>query len=122
MQKIFSHYWYEHGQVADNNKWPDTIKDGEVVNYELDYSFAGCVMYMGSTQVTIAFSYPIMGFRKLGVGTGHHGRDVWADMSDLNFKSFNIILLVADKNLLPMYRWCNKHLYSGNFSTVTIHN
>ena len=103
----FSHYWYEHGRVADNNKWPETIKDGdsaEILNYELDYSFAGCsgyVMYiMGTTQVTIAFSNPIVGFSKLGIGTGHHGKDVWDDMSDHNYRPFNVILPVGGKNLI----------------------
>jgi len=59
---------------------------------------------MGSTQVTIAFSNPVVGYSKLGVGTGHHGKDVWEDMSDHNYKSFNVILPIADKNLIFCYQ------------------
>ena len=64
--------WYEHGRLAKESSWRETIKPGEkrdVLSYELDWSWAGCSGYvtyrMFDTNITIAFSNPTMGTNKL---------------------------------------------------------
>ena len=57
--------WYDSSRIADRFSWPKArlkvIADSssEVLNYEIDWSMAGCSGYvpyeMGGTEVTIAF-------------------------------------------------------------------
>lgn len=91
--------WYDSGRVADGFSWPKSISNGdhrEVLNYERDWSLAGCSGYvtyeMGGHQVTIAFSNPSVGVNKLGVGT--NGKGVWDDMGDHDYKPFVVQITV----------------------------
>ena len=85
--------WFDSGRLADYNSWPQ-ISAGAEVNilcYEKNISFlTGCSGYvtytMGGTDVTIAFSNPVAGNNKVGVGT--NGKGVWDKMSDHNFYRF----------------------------------
>ena len=93
--------WYDHGRLADGFSWRETIKPGEkrdVLSYEVDWSWAGCSGYvtyrMFDTNITIAFSNPLVGTNKLGVGTG--GKSVWDNMSDHDYNGFTVD--VADTN------------------------
>ena len=41
--------WYDSGRVADGFSWPDKINNGSdatVLNYERDWSLAGCSGYV----------------------------------------------------------------------------
>ena len=74
--------WYHRGRLADGFEWPGTIGGNdhtEVLNYERDLSLAGCSGYVtyiiGSAEVTIAFSNPVVDYSTLGVGT--NGHQVW---------------------------------------------
>ena len=95
--------WYDSGRVADSFSWPQTITPGQesvVLNYEKDWSWAGCSGYvtyrMFDTDITIAFSNPVSGSNKLGVGTG--GKKVWEDMSNHDYNWFTINLDVSGGN------------------------
>ena len=89
--------WYAHGRLADGFSWPTTIRPGHeelsgVLNYETDWSWAGCSGYviyrMFDTDITIAFSNPSVGTNKLGVGTG--GETVWYDMYNHDYNWFTV--------------------------------
>ena len=87
--------WYEHGRLAEGFQWPKTIKPGQerdVLNYELDWSLAGCSGYvtynMFDTDITIAFSNPSVGVNKLGVGTC--GKKVWEEMGSHGYNEFTV--------------------------------
>ena len=87
--------WYDSGRVADGFSWPNTIKPGQestVLNYERDWAVTGCSGYvtyrMFDTDITIAFSNPLVGVNKLGVGTG--GKSVWDDMSNHGYNEFTV--------------------------------
>ena len=87
--------WFRNGRLAEGFSWTETIRPGErrdVLSYELDWSWAGCSGYvtykMFDTCITIAFSNPIVGVNKLGVGTG--GRRVWQAMSNHEYKEFTV--------------------------------
>ena len=97
--------WYDSGRIADRFSWPKAIADrssAEILNYEKDWSMAGCSGYvtyaMGGTEVTVAFSNPSARRNKFGVGIT--GKEVWNEMSDHGYDSFNVLLTVADKKLL----------------------
>ena len=105
MDMNFSSDWFDSGRVADGFDWAPVIKDGNSSNtlcYEKDWSFAGCSGYvtykMGSTEVTIGFSNPLVGFNKLGVGTD--GSTVWDEMTDHDYKNFNVFLTVSGVSLV----------------------
>ena len=87
--------WYKHGRLADDYSWPKTIQpghEGNVLNYEDDWSLEGCSGYvtyrMFDTDITIAFSNPSVGTNKLGVGTD--GWNVWDSMSNHDYSSFTV--------------------------------
>ena len=114
--------WYDSGRIADGYSWPKIIADRsheDVLNYEKDWSMAGCSGYvtfeMGGTEVTIAFSNPSAGRNKFGVGIT--GKNVWDEMSDHGYDSFDVLLTVADKKLL--FR-CKCTSSSTNTCTVNI--
>ena len=97
--------WYDSGRVADGYSWPKTIADKsheDVLNYERDWSMAGCSGYVtyeiGGSEVTIAFSNPSAGRNKLGVGTT--GKGVWDEMSDHSYNNFDVLLTMAGRKLV----------------------
>ena len=105
MNMRFMRDWYDSGRIGDGYSWPKTIADKtreDVLNYEKDFSMAGCSGYiiyeMEGTEVTIAFSNPSAGRNKLGVGVT--GKNVWNEMSDHRYESFDVLLPIADKQLL----------------------
>ena len=96
--------WYDSGRVADGFSWPKSISNGNhatVLNYERDWSLAGCSGYvtyaMGGDQVTIAFSNPAAGSNKLGVGT--NGKGVWDDMSNHDYSPFVVQITINSMKL-----------------------
>ena len=114
--------WYHSGRIADGYSWPVTIADGtheNVLNYELDYTMAGCSGYvvyeMGGSEVTIAFSNPAAGRNKLGVGIT--GKRVWDEKSCHGYKDFDVLLTITDKILLCH---CNCTGSKMNICTVNI--
>ena len=96
--------WYDSGRVADGFSWPNTINPGQetiVLSYERDWSWAGCSGYvtynMFDTDITIAFSNPLIVSNKLGVGTG--GRGVWENMWDSHdYKEFTVNIDASNGN------------------------
>jgi len=100
----FLRYWYDSGRVATGYSWPQVIADksqGDVLNYEKDYSMVGCSGYvtyeMEGTEVTISFSNPSVGHNKLGVGTSRGiatSKTVWDEMSHHGYDVFDTVLLV----------------------------
>ena len=93
--------WYDSGRVADGFSWRNIRPEDDhsvVLNYEKDYSLAGCSGYvqfrMSGVLVTIAFSNPVIGYNKLGVGTG--GKEVWDDMEDHDYKPFVQEISIGD--------------------------
>ena len=96
--------WFESGRIADSFKWPSSVSDGQkldVLCYERDWSLGGCsgtVTYtMNGTKVTFAFSNPLIGTNKLGVGTG--GREVWDYMDCHDYSLFNVQFCIGDINV-----------------------
>ena len=84
--------WYGSGQVADECAWTDVSPDDHLIvnNYERDGSLAGCSGYVTyqvcGTEFSIAFSNPVWGPNKLGVGPD--GETTWEDMSNHNYEPF----------------------------------
>ena len=112
--------WYHSGRIGDGYSWPKTIADRNSKDALIcgkDFSMAGCSGYvtyeMEGTDVTIAFSNPSTGRNKLGVGVT--GKSVWEEMSSHNYDNFDVLLLIADKQLLFRCK-CT----SGTMSTCTV--
>ena len=83
---------YFSGRPANEVSWL-AVRQGEIgdfLSYERDYSLAGCSGYVtyeiGGTPVSIAFSNPLVGTNKLGVGTG--GQAVWDNMTEHDYEDF----------------------------------
>ena len=95
--------WYAAGRLADSYQWPYIGENGEadVLNYELDYSMNGCSGYVqyeiGGTLIAFAFSNPVMGWNKLGVGKG--GMEVWVNMSSHDYNPFTETIQVNQENV-----------------------
>ena len=109
MDLNYQEEWFNSGRLAEGFDWPLAIKNGNdssVLCYERNYfvlgGCSGFVTYkMGTTDVTIAFSNPLVGWNKLGVGSGSvTGMKAWDEMTDHEYKSFNVFLTVSDKNLV----------------------
>lgn len=83
---------YFSGRAADGVSWLAVRKGeiGDFLSYEKDYALAGCSGYVtyeiGGTEVSIAFSNPLAGTNKLGVGTG--GQAVWDNMTEHEYQEF----------------------------------
>lgn len=115
--------WYDTGRLADTYKWPTSIPNGsgcDVLNYEDDYSLAGCSGYVqydiDGTTVTFAFSNPNIVRNKPGVGTG--GTSVWDDMDNHDYDSFVVSIRVASGKKLDFECKCTGS--TTNFATVYI--
>ena len=84
--------WYDSGRVADGFTWTDVAPgDRSVVsNYERDSSLAGCSGYVtyqiGGSEFSVAFSNPVVGTNKLGVGLD--GARTWENMSNHTYMTF----------------------------------
>ncbi len=93
--------WFDSGRVADSYHWPSSVPDGaklDVLCYERDWSLAGCsgtVTYrMNNTEVTFAFSNPVVGTNKLGVSTS--SRSAWDDMWNHDYSPFDVPFHIGD--------------------------
>ena len=95
--------WYNAGRLADSYRWPDLGENGEadVLNYELHYSLNGCSGYVqyeiGGTLISFAFSNPVLGWNKLGVGKG--GMEVWDNMTDHDYNPFTETIILNQENI-----------------------
>ena len=106
MDMNFQEHYFYTGRIADGFEFPLVIRDGNDTNvlcYERNYALiAGCSAYvtykMGTSDITIAFSNPLVGWNKLGVGVD--GSTVWDEMNDHDYKSFNVFLSVSDRQLV----------------------
>ena len=114
--------WYDSGRVADGFSWPAIVTDGDhcqVLNYERDWSLAGCSGYVqykmgkSTTVVTIAFSNPNVFTNKLGVGIT--GPKVWDDMENHGNNEFVEQISVGD---VVLYFRCQ--CTSGKMNTATV--
>lgn len=111
-EMAFANDWFDSGRLADENpQWPQKIGSGEnatILCYERDWAVAGCsghVTYtMGGTPVTIAFSNPLVGCNKLGVGAD--GQNVWELMDNHGYQPFVIYLVLADNTTLTFKCQC----------------
>ena len=124
-EMTFENDWFESGRLGDDNpQWPQKIRSGENVTilcYERNWALlAGCsghVTYsMGGTQVTIAFSNPLIGTNKLGVGAD--GQNVWELMGNHGYQPFVIYIILADKTPLTFNCECTGG--TTNFCDVKI--
>ena len=113
--------WYGSGRLADSYQWPYIEDNGEadILNYEVDYSMAGCSGYVqyeiGGTLISIAFSNPVMGWNKLGVGKG--GMEVWDNMTDHDYNPFIETIQVNQENITLNF---NCQCTGGTTNTCTI--
>ena len=114
--------WYYNGRLADGFSWPKTINAGDhqkVLNYERDWSMVGCSGYvtykMNNTNVTIAFSNPLLGVNTLGVGTG--GMKVWDYMDNHRYQGFTEKLNSSDGVILSCHCECT----GGNTNTCSVY-
>ena len=114
--------WYYSGRLADGFSWPKTINAGDhqkVLNYERDWSMAGCSGYvtykMNNTNVTIAFSNPLLGVNTLGVGTGE--MKVWDYMDNHRYQGFTEKLNCSDGVILSCHCECT----GGNTNTCSVY-
>ena len=113
--------WYGSGRLADSYQWP-YIGDNDhadVLNYEVDYSLAGCSGYVqyeiGGTLISFAFSNPVMGWNKIGVGKG--GMEVWNNMTDHNYDPFTETIQVNQDGITLNF---NCQCTGGSTNTCTI--
>ena len=101
--------WYDSGRLADGSNWPATIKPSQqttVKSYESDWAImtgsSGYVTYkIFDTDITIAFSNPVVGTNKLGVGTG--GKSVWDDMDNHSYHKFTVRIDSRDKKAILQF-------------------
>ena len=98
----YSDDWYDSGRLADSYSWPKSIPNGEnsdVMSYEKDWALAGCsgsVNYvMNGTAITFAFSNPLVGYNKVGVGL--KTSNVWDNMYNHNYDPFVVQLTIEGK-------------------------
>ena len=83
---------YDSGRVADGFTWTDVapFHCSIVDSYERDASPAGCSGYVtyqiGGAEFSIAFSNPVFGRNKLGVGLD--GKITLEEMSNHNYELF----------------------------------
>lgn len=96
--------WFDSGRLADTYSWPEVVTDGrhmDIMCYERDSALAGCSGYteyeISGTVITFAFSNPLMGKNKLGVGV--EGWDVWNEMNYHDYKEFTIEIPVCSSTL-----------------------
>ena len=91
----YKQHWFYCGQLANGYNWPQTIpysssEEKMTLCYEEENSWYGCSGYvtytMAGSDVTIAFSNPVVGSNKLGVGT--NGKIVWDNMNDHYYQPF----------------------------------
>ena len=113
---------YYRGRLADDFTWPTTIKPGHetnVLSYERDNSWAGCSGYvtykMFDTEITIAFSNPVVVFNKLGVGTG--GQNVWDNMESHDYNMFPVYVDSSDGKAIMEF---NCKCTGGTTNTCTV--
>ena len=97
--------WYDSGRLADSYFWPQIIEpghDADILNYERNWSLAGCSGYvtyeMLCREITIAFSNPVVGSNKLGVGT--RGKIVWDNMGSHDYHEFPVNIDLSNGNTL----------------------
>ena len=114
--------WYNSGRLADGFSWPKTINAGDhqkVLSYERDWSMAGCSGYvtykMNNTNVTIAFSNPLLGVNTLGVGTS--GMKVWDYMDNHRYQGFTEKLNCSDGVILSCHCECT----GGSTNTCSVY-
>ena len=109
MDMNFCRSWFDRGRIADGFDWPHVIRNGDhskILCYERDLPLVDCsglvTFEINTTEVTIAFSNPVIGYSKLGVGTGPtgNGRSVWEDMTDHDYRNFNVKLNVPGRRLI----------------------
>ena len=104
--------WFDSGRTADGFSWPDQIDndaEAKVLSYERDWSFtAGCSGYVtyqiGGTRITIAFSNPLVGVNKLGIGTT--GRSVWDTMTNHNYDKWIETINLEDGTAVSFHCQC----------------
>jgi len=112
--------WFDSGRVADGYSWPKVITNGDhqtIECYERDSSLAGCsglcTYGLSGTPVTIAFSNPVAGHNKLGVGTD--GKSVWDNMDYHDYKDFVVSFQAAGVNY-----YANCRCTGGDVNTATV--
>lgn len=111
--------WYDCGRVADACAWTD-IAPGDylVVLNEQDGLLSGCSGYvtyrMSGTEFSIAFSNPLIGTNKLGVGPD--GESTWDTMSNHNYQEF--VQGVDLGNGVPLVCYCQ--CTSGNTNSCVV--
>ena len=116
--------WYEHGRLAEGFEWPTTIKPGQEINvlsYEVDWSWIGSSGYvtynMFDTDITFAFSNPLAGDNKLGVGTG--GKNVWDYMCSHDYEEFTVNVDASNRRAKLQFD-CRCTVGTTNVCTVNI--
>lgn len=100
------------GRVADAFNWPPQIANdatATILCYERDhFLFVGCSGYvtyeMGGTEVTIAFSNPMVGTNKLNVTTDGDG--AWNRMDNRKYEPFEIDIILADNTAITFKCSC----------------
>lgn len=120
---IYKGDWYDSGRLADSYEWPQNVADGgnmDVLSYERDWALTGCSGYtsydINGTIITFAFSNPLVGTNKLGVGVG--GITVWEAMSNHDYNQFTVGIPVGSVTLLFV---CKCTGSTTNHATVNIY-
>ena len=122
----FKSDWFDSGRLADSYNWPTKVAHGgklDVLCYERDWAWTGCsgsVDYqMNDTLVTFAFSNPLVGTNKLGVGDT--GRKVWDNMTNHDYSPFTIDIIIDRGNgSIPLTFECRCTEGTTNSATVKI--
>ena len=103
--------WFNSGGIASGSSIPNTINPGDkhVIDMEGSGFLKGCSGYISYwiaipesndilDRFSIAFSNPASGTNKLGVGID--GNKVWNDMSNHDYKPFDIRISYPGYSLL----------------------
>ena len=91
--------WFDSGGLSKGSSFPEEIPPGQIRVIDMDEQgsivegCSGFVEYLivapgHFTQIAFAYSNPISGTNKLGAG--YHGQDVWDNMSNHDYKPFNV--------------------------------
>ncbi|WP_343644170.1 hypothetical protein [Chryseobacterium sp.] len=117
--------WFDSGRVSDNFSIPEAISPFSSIGvqfYEKDISLAGCSGYITyilcNTLFTVAFSNPVSGRNKLGVGLD--GKDVWNNMSFHNYDFFEISMQLNNSKVITCICKCTGG--ETNHANITIND
>lgn len=124
MDWIFEKFWFQIGRLAPGSSWPETILSGDQHTIKavgipegILGSCSGFVEYaIGGQIATFAFSNPLKGDNKLGVGMGDPNY-IWENMGNHDYQPYVLSIEIDGKPFNVMTQCSGGSI---NYAGVTI--